>query len=74
MQEHCPSENPLYFGARLWYDVPTTASNPKPAAAREHRARAPAHAVSRQKAQHSSLLCARAVPRWLWSAWALYTR
>ena len=35
------------------------------------RGRATLLAVSREKAQHSSLLCARTVPRWLWSFHAL---
>ena len=59
VQGHCPSEKPLSFGARLWHDVPATASYAKPAAARAPSARLPALTASREKAQHSNLLCAR---------------
>ena len=45
---------------------------PTPSQRRVSRsARAPALAVSREEAQHSSLLRARAVPRWLWLAYAV---
>ena len=59
VQGHCPSEKPLSFGARLWHDVPATASYAKPAAARAPSARLPALTASREKAQHSNLLRAR---------------
>ena len=71
IQWHYPSKKPLSFGARPWYDVPATTSNANPAAAREPSARTPALAASREKAQHSSLLRGRTVPRWLWPVHAL---
>ena len=64
---HCAGERPLSFGARPWCDVPAAASNAKPAPRGSRGAGAPALAVSGEEAQHSSLLRARAVPRWLWS-------
>ena len=68
---HCTGERPLSFGARPWCDVPAAASNAKPAPRGSRGAGAPALAVSGEEAQHSSLLRARAVPRWLWSVRAL---
>ena len=68
LQRHCTSGKSLFFGRRPWYDVPATDSNTKLAAAREPSTRKLALALSRDKAQHSSLLHARAVPRWLWTA------
>ena len=65
MEGCCADERALSFGARPWYDVPAVASNAKPAAACEASTRAPALAVAGEEAQQSSLLRARAVPRWL---------
>ena len=48
-----------------WCDVPAAASNAKPAPRGSRGAGAPALAVSGEETQHSSLLRARAVPRWL---------
>ena len=70
LKGHCAGERPLSFGARPWCDVPAAASNAKPAPRVSRGAGAPALAVSGEEAQHSSLLRARAVPRWLWSAYA----
>ena len=56
---HQASERPLSFGACLWCDVPAASSNAKQAprvTMRRRRACAPALAVSRDEAQHSSLL------------------
>ena len=55
----CANERPLSSSARPWCDVLIAASNARPA---------PAPAVSREEAQHSSLLRARAILRWLWPA------
>ena len=68
-KEHCAGERPLSFGARLWCDVPAAASNAKQRRLPRSASRA-VLAVSGEEAQHSSLLRARAVPRWLWSAYA----
>ena len=67
---HCDDEAPISFGACLWCDVPAAASNAKPAPLFTRRMRAPVLAVSGDETQQSSLLLARAVPRWLWSACA----
>ena len=67
MGRHGVGKSPLSFGARPWCHVPAAASNAKPAPRVSCSARAPALAVS-EEAQHSSLLCARAMPPWLWSA------
>ena len=52
-----------------WCDVPAAASNAKPAAACHARS-APALAVSGMR-RSTRACCARAVPRWLWSALAI---
>ena len=61
----CAGERPLSFGARPWCDVPAAASNFKPAPRGSRGAGASVLAVSGEETQHSSLLCVRAVPRWL---------
>ena len=48
-----------------WCDVPAAASNSKPAPRGSRGEDAAALAVSGKEAQHSSLIRARAVPRWL---------
>ena len=55
------------FRRAPWCDVPAAASNAKPAPRGSRGAGAAALAVSGEETQHSSLLRARAVPRWLWS-------
>jgi hypothetical protein len=55
----------LPFGARPWCDVLAAASNFKPAPRGSRGAGASVLAVSGEETQHSRLLCARAVPRWL---------
>ena len=57
----------LPFGARSWYNVLAAATNLMPAPRGSHGAGASVLAVSENVAQHSSLLCVRAVPRSLWS-------
>jgi hypothetical protein len=59
----CAAETSLCFGARPLCDVPAAASNFKPAPRCSCGARAWTLAVSGDEAQHSSLLCVRAVPR-----------
>ena len=71
MKERCTGGRRLSFDTRPWCDVSGAASNAKPAAACAASAQAPALAISREEAQHSSLLRARASLRWLWSAGAL---
>ena len=61
MQNHYTGERPFYFCARPWRDVPVETSNAQPAFA--WHARAPD--ISREEAQHGSLLRPRAVPRLL---------
>ena len=61
----CDGKRLLPFGARPWCDVPAAASNSKPAPLGSRGAGASVLAVSGEEAQHSSLLRARAVPRWL---------
>ena len=63
----CAAETSLCFGARPLCDVPAAASNFKPAPRCSCGARAWTLAVSGDEAQHSSLLCVRAVPRSFWS-------
>ena len=71
VKERCAGERPLSFGARLWCNVPAAASGAKPAPAvtrARTRAQAPALTISGGKAQYSSLLCVRAMSRFLrWS-------
>ena len=69
MKGHCTGEKPLSFGARPWCGVPAAASTLRSRTLRGTRGRAIALAVSRQEAQHARLPRARAVPRWLWSAY-----
>ena len=68
LAEHCAGQRPLSFCARLWCNVLATAANAKPAPRASRRAHTPALANSREETQHSNLLRARAVSRWLWSA------
>ena len=65
-QWHCSGESPLSFGAHPWCDMPAAASYAKPAM------RVMVLAVPGNGAQRSSLLRARAVPGWLWSARTLW--
>ena len=69
MEGHRAGERPLSFGARPWCDVLAAASTLRSRLSRGTRDTA--LAVSWEKVQHSSLLRARAVPGWLWSAHAL---
>ena len=62
----CDGEIILPFGARSWCNVLAAASNLMPAPRGSHGAGASVLAVSENVAQHSSLLCVRAVPRSLW--------
>ena len=55
---------------RLWCDVPAASFNTQPAVV-WHTQAATALAVSGEEAQHSKLMRARAVPRWLWSPYSL---
>ena len=64
-KERCPDEMLLSFGAKLWCDVPAVASNLKPAPRGSRGEDAAGLAVAGEEAQHSSLIRARAVPRWL---------
>ena len=63
---HRFGETPLYFGTRPWCDVPAAASN-----ANQRRVSLALQAVGEGEAQHSSLLLARALPCWLWSAYGV---
>ena len=63
----CDGEIILPFGARSWCNVLAAASNLMLAPRGSHGAGASVFAVSGNVAQHSSLLCLRAVPRSLWS-------
>ena len=65
VQGYCNGEGPLSFGARPCCDVPTAASNTKPAVAWSAHVRVTALAVYGEEAQHACLRRARAVPRWL---------
>ena len=67
-QRNRAGERPLSFSARLWCDVPVEAFNAKPPPLVSRSAGAPALAVSGEEAQGSSLLCSRALPRWIRSA------
>jgi hypothetical protein len=69
----CAGETSLPFGARPFCDVPAAASNFKPAPRGSCGAGAAALAVSGEETQHSSLLCVRVVPRWLWPELTLPT-
>ena len=69
---HCTGEKPLSIGARPRCDVPAVATQNQPLfASHGTRERATALTVSREEAQHASLMRTRAVPRWLWSAHTL---
>ena len=68
MDGRCAVKKLLSFGAQPLCDVPAAASNAKLAATYEIKPREPALAVSGQEAEHASLLRAKAVPRWTWSA------
>ena len=74
-QGHCTGERLLSFDVRPWCDVPDAASQRQNrlAFASHALARATALAVSREEAQHTSLLRARAVPRLLSSVYAVQT-
>jgi len=61
----------LSVDAAAWCDVPAAASNFKPAPRVSRGTGASALAVSGMKAQHSSLLRVRAVPRSMWSVFTL---
>ena len=73
--EHCAGERPLSFGLLPWCNVPASASQRQNqlAFASHALACATALAVSRQEAQHASLLRPRAVPRRLLSVRAVRT-
>ena len=67
-------ERAISLGAHPWCDVSAVASNAERAlrVACDATRSTPALAVAGEETQHARLLCARAVPRWLWSARALF--
>ena len=68
VEGRCAGERPLFFGARPWCDVPAAASTPSQ---RRCDARAARLRSSLGRRRSTQACCARAVPRWLWSAHAL---
>ena len=70
VEGHCSGKKPLPLGTRPWCDVSVAASNAK-LASHVRGAGDPSLAVFGEEAQHASLLHARTVTRWLWSAYGM---
>ena len=66
-EPHCDNERPLSFVTRSWCDVQAAVFNAKLAQRASRGTGAHALTVTKDEAQHSSLLRAHAMQRWLWT-------